>query len=119
MPLVCEISIEAYCRRIGVIRPLINHAFNRMSPIFTLYAQLRPVYTAFPARWLPVHVRLTRYSIYKQTTYMPLVCEISIDAYCRPNCVIRSLSNHASNRLSPDLNIFAQERPVHTASPPR
>jgi hypothetical protein len=39
---------------------------------------------------------------------MALVSEISIDAYCGPNGVIRSLSNHASNRLSPDLNIFAQ-----------
>jgi hypothetical protein len=39
---------------------------------------------------------------------MPLVCEISIEAYCGPNGVISPLINHASNGMSPDLNFFAQ-----------
>jgi hypothetical protein len=43
---------------------------------------------------------------------MPLVCEISIEAYCRPNCVIRPLTGHALNRMSPDLTFYAQLWPI-------
>jgi hypothetical protein len=50
MPLVCEISIEAYCRPNDVIRPLIFHAATKISPNLTIYAQLRPIYFAIPAR---------------------------------------------------------------------
>jgi hypothetical protein len=49
MPLVCEISIEAYCRPNEVIRPLIIHAFDRMSRELTMYAQFWPIYNAFLA----------------------------------------------------------------------
>jgi hypothetical protein len=47
MPLVCEISIEAYCRRNDVIRRLIIGAPNRMSPNVTNCAQFRPINNAF------------------------------------------------------------------------
>jgi hypothetical protein len=50
MLLVCEISIEAYCRPNAVIKPLIIHALDRMSPNLTIFAQLRPVFVAFSAR---------------------------------------------------------------------
>jgi hypothetical protein len=50
MPLVCEISIEAYFRPNDVIRLLIIHAPNRLSPNLTIYAQLRPIFIAFSAR---------------------------------------------------------------------
>jgi hypothetical protein len=50
MPLVCEISIEAYCRRKDVIRRLIIHAPNRMSPDVTICAQLWPIAKALSAR---------------------------------------------------------------------
>jgi hypothetical protein len=50
MPLVCEISIEAYCRPNDVIRPLVIHLPNRMSPNLTIYAQFRPIYVAFSAK---------------------------------------------------------------------
>jgi hypothetical protein len=50
MPLVCEISIEAYCRPNAVIRPLIVRVTNRLSPILTFFAQVRAIYIAFPAR---------------------------------------------------------------------
>jgi hypothetical protein len=44
---------------------------------------------------------------------MPLVCEISIEAYCRPNDVIRHLIIHASNKLSRNLTVYAQFRPIY------
>jgi hypothetical protein len=50
MPLVCEISIEAYCRLNDVIRPLILYADTKISPKLTMYAQFRPIYIAFSAR---------------------------------------------------------------------
>jgi hypothetical protein len=50
MPLVCEISIEAYCRLSDVYRPLVIHVHDRMSPNLTMYAQLRPIFIAFSAR---------------------------------------------------------------------
>jgi hypothetical protein len=59
MPLVCEVSIEAYCRPNDVIRPIIIHARNRMSPNLTTYAQFRPIYIAIAARSLSLNVRLT------------------------------------------------------------
>jgi hypothetical protein len=46
---------------------------------------------------------------------MPLVCEISIAAYCRPNDVIRSLIILATDVVSTNLTIFAQLRPIHIA----
>jgi hypothetical protein len=46
---------------------------------------------------------------------MPLVCEISRQAYCRPNDVIRSLILHAPTRMSANLTIFAQVRAIHIA----
>jgi hypothetical protein len=49
MPLVCEISIEAYCRPNDVIRPLITLAFDRMSPNLKIHAQFWPIYIAFLA----------------------------------------------------------------------
>jgi hypothetical protein len=59
MPPVCEISIEVYFRPIDVIRPLVIHAPNRMSPNLTFYAQLRPIYMPFQPTYLPPNVRLT------------------------------------------------------------
>jgi hypothetical protein len=50
MPLVCEISKEAYCRPNDVIRPLIIHAPDRISPDLTIYAQVNPLSIALPAR---------------------------------------------------------------------
>jgi hypothetical protein len=50
MPLVCEVSIEAYCRPNDVIRPLIIHASNRLSPFLKIYAQFLPIHIAFAAR---------------------------------------------------------------------
>jgi hypothetical protein len=47
MPLVCEISIEAYCRRNDVIRRLNIDAPNRLSPNVTNCAQFRPIYNGF------------------------------------------------------------------------
>jgi hypothetical protein len=49
MPLVCEISIEAYCRLNDVIRLLVIHLPIRMSSNLTIYAQFRPFYVAFGA----------------------------------------------------------------------
>jgi hypothetical protein len=59
MPLVCEISIEFYCRRNDVIRPLNIHALNRLSPKLSIYAQFLPIYIAIAARYLPFNVSLT------------------------------------------------------------
>jgi hypothetical protein len=50
MPLVCEISMEAYCRPIEVVRPLNSHALNRLSPNLTIHAQFRPFYVAYAAK---------------------------------------------------------------------
>jgi hypothetical protein len=50
MPLVCEMSIEAYCRPNHVIRPLVIHLPNRLSPNLIIYAQLGPFYVAFAAK---------------------------------------------------------------------
>jgi hypothetical protein len=50
MPLMFEISIEAYCRPNDVIRPLVIHLPNRMSPNLTTYTQFRPFYVAFAAK---------------------------------------------------------------------
>jgi hypothetical protein len=50
MPLVCEISEEAYCRPSDVIRPLTFHPPDRMSPNLTLLVQLRPIFIVFSAR---------------------------------------------------------------------
>jgi hypothetical protein len=50
MPLVCEISIEAYCRRNDVIRRLLIDAPNRLSPNVTICAQLWPIANALSAR---------------------------------------------------------------------
>jgi hypothetical protein len=50
MPLVCEISIEAYCRPNDVVRRLIILGPNRMSPNVTLCAQCWPTYNAFSPR---------------------------------------------------------------------
>jgi hypothetical protein len=47
MPLVCEISIEAYCRPNGAIRPLTSHALVRPSSNLTIHAKFWPVYIAF------------------------------------------------------------------------
>jgi hypothetical protein len=47
MPLVCEISLEAYCRRIDVMRRLIIDAPNRMTPDVTIFAQFWPITNAF------------------------------------------------------------------------
>jgi hypothetical protein len=58
MPLVCEISIEAYCRPNEVIRPLIIHASDRVSSNLTIYAQFWSLYLAFLASLLPLDVRL-------------------------------------------------------------
>jgi hypothetical protein len=44
---------------------------------------------------------------------MPLVCEISIEAHCRPDDVISFLIIQASDRLSPNLTVYAQSRPIH------
>jgi hypothetical protein len=49
MPLVCEISIETYGRPNDVIRPLIIHAPDRLSPNLTIFAQLRPIFIALSA----------------------------------------------------------------------
>jgi hypothetical protein len=46
---------------------------------------------------------------------MPLVCEISIEASCRPNDIITLVSIHSLDRLSPNLIVYAQLRPVHIA----
>jgi hypothetical protein len=46
---------------------------------------------------------------------MPLVCEISIEAYCRPNDVIRLLIIYDSDRLSPKLTLYTQKKPVNIA----
>jgi hypothetical protein len=46
---------------------------------------------------------------------MPLVCEISIEAYCRPNDVIRPIILHAPNRMSPNPRVFAQVWAFHIA----
>jgi hypothetical protein len=53
MPLVCEISLEAYCRRIDVIRRLSIDAPNRLSPDVTICAQLwpNPQVLFHPDRW--------------------------------------------------------------------
>jgi hypothetical protein len=50
---------------------------------------------------------------------MPLVCEISIEAYCRPNDVIRRLIIHAPNRMSPNVTVCAHFWPVYDALSPR
>jgi hypothetical protein len=39
---------------------------------------------------------------------MPLVCEISIEAYCRPNDVIRRLNLLARIRMSPFVTACSQ-----------
>jgi hypothetical protein len=44
-----------------------------------------------------------------------MVCEISIEADCRPYDVIRPLIIHASSRMSPNLTIHAQLRPIYIA----
>jgi hypothetical protein len=108
MPLVCEISIEAYCRTNDVIRPLIIHAFDRMSPKVTIHAQFWPIYIAFLASLLALDVRL--YDVAKRP-----ICPGCIEAYCRPNHVIRPLVIHLPNRLSPNLTIYAQFRPFCVA----
>jgi hypothetical protein len=59
MTLVCEISIEAYCRPIDVVRRLIIHAPNRMSPIVTTCGQFWPIYNVYSPRQLALEVRLT------------------------------------------------------------
>jgi hypothetical protein len=50
MPLVCEISIEAYCRPNEVFGPLNIHTHVSMSPNLTIYAQLGPPDVAFAAK---------------------------------------------------------------------
>jgi hypothetical protein len=50
MPLVCEISIEAYCRPNHVVRRLIIHAPIRLVANVTLRAQFWPIYNAFSRR---------------------------------------------------------------------
>jgi hypothetical protein len=50
MPLVCVISEEGYCRVKDVIRPLVIHAPDRLSPNLTFYAQFRPICNAIAAR---------------------------------------------------------------------
>jgi hypothetical protein len=47
MPLVCEISIEAYCRPNDVIRPLTSHALVSSFPHLTIHAKFWPVFIAF------------------------------------------------------------------------
>jgi hypothetical protein len=49
---------------------------------------------------------------------MPLVCEISIEAYCRPNDVIRSLITLSTDGVSPNLTFFAQLRPIYSLFQP-
>jgi hypothetical protein len=49
MPLVCEISMEAYSRPNVVIRRLFIHAHDRIPPYLTIYAQFNPIYIALPA----------------------------------------------------------------------
>jgi hypothetical protein len=49
MSLVCGISIEAYCRPNDVIRPVVIHAPDRISPNLTIHAQLNPISVALPA----------------------------------------------------------------------
>jgi hypothetical protein len=49
MLLVCEISIEAYCRPNDVIKPMPIHTPTRMSPNLTIHAQLRAIFIASPA----------------------------------------------------------------------
>jgi hypothetical protein len=46
---------------------------------------------------------------------MPRVCEISIEGCCRPNEVFKPLNIHAHDRLSPNLTIYAQLRPIFIA----
>jgi hypothetical protein len=46
---------------------------------------------------------------------MPLVCEISIEAHCRPNHVVRRLIIHAPNRMSPNVTLCEQFSPMHKA----
>jgi hypothetical protein len=50
MPLVCEISKEAYCRPNDVIRPLILHILNILSANLTFFVQLKLIHIAIPAR---------------------------------------------------------------------
>jgi hypothetical protein len=50
MPLVCEISIEAYCRPNDVIRPLIIQAYDSIFSRLTMYAQLGLIYIAISGR---------------------------------------------------------------------
>jgi hypothetical protein len=54
MPRVCEISKEAYCRPNDVIRRLIIHAPDRLSPILTIFAQLRPIDSPFQSDSFPL-----------------------------------------------------------------
>jgi hypothetical protein len=49
MPMVCEISIEAYCRPNDVVRRLNNHATITMVAYVTVCAQLGPIYIIFDA----------------------------------------------------------------------
>jgi hypothetical protein len=60
MSLVSEISTQVCFRANDVMRPLIIHARNKMSPNLTFYAQLEPIYMPFPHTYLPPNVRLTR-----------------------------------------------------------
>jgi hypothetical protein len=46
---------------------------------------------------------------------MSLVCELRIEAYCRPTEVIRPLTIHACERMLPYLTIYAQLGPIYIA----
>jgi hypothetical protein len=50
---------------------------------------------------------------------MLLACEISMQAYYRPNDVIRPVNVLAPDRMSPNLTIHVQLWPVFIALPPR
>jgi hypothetical protein len=46
---------------------------------------------------------------------MPLVCEISVEAHCLPNDVIRPIVIHAFDQLPRNLTIHAQLNPISIA----
>jgi hypothetical protein len=50
---------------------------------------------------------------------MPLVCEISIEAYCRPNDVVRRLVIHASKGIPPNVTTCGQFWPIYKVCSPR
>jgi hypothetical protein len=118
-PQMCEISIQAYCLPNDFIRPWNVHVHSRLSPNLTIYPQLWPIYVALPPSWLPPNVKLTWNRCYSWRTYMPLVCEISLQAYCRPTDVIRRLIIHAPNRMSANVTSYAEFWPICIALPPK